>query len=61
MRTKFSLALALCHDADLILLDEPTAGRADRGGILRVPGPRASSRFRGGFVFSYHRLAYEEP
>jgi ABC-2 type transport system ATP-binding protein len=26
MRTKFSLALALCHDADLILLDEPTAG-----------------------------------
>lgn len=26
MKTKFSLALALCHDADLILLDEPTSG-----------------------------------
>lgn len=26
MRMKFSLALALAHDADLILLDEPTAG-----------------------------------
>ena len=26
MKTKFSLALALCHDAELILLDEPTSG-----------------------------------
>jgi ABC-2 type transport system ATP-binding protein len=26
MKMKFSLALALCHDADLILMDEPTAG-----------------------------------
>jgi ABC-2 type transport system ATP-binding protein len=26
MKTKFSLALALSHDADLIILDEPTAG-----------------------------------
>ena len=26
MKTKFALALALSHDADLILLDEPTAG-----------------------------------
>jgi ABC-2 type transport system ATP-binding protein len=26
MKAKFSLALALCHDADLILLDEPTSG-----------------------------------
>jgi ABC-2 type transport system ATP-binding protein len=26
MKTKFSLALALCHEADLILLDEPTSG-----------------------------------
>lgn len=26
MKTKFSLALALCHNADFIVLDEPTAG-----------------------------------
>jgi len=26
MKMKFSLALALAHDADLILMDEPTAG-----------------------------------
>jgi ABC-2 type transport system ATP-binding protein len=26
MKTKFSLALALCHEAELILLDEPTSG-----------------------------------
>jgi ABC-2 type transport system ATP-binding protein len=26
MKTKFSLALALCHEPDLILLDEPTSG-----------------------------------
>jgi ABC-2 type transport system ATP-binding protein len=26
MKTKFALALALSHDADLIILDEPTAG-----------------------------------
>jgi len=26
MRTKFALALALAHDADLLLLDEPTTG-----------------------------------
>ncbi len=26
MKTKFSLALALCRDAELILLDEPTSG-----------------------------------
>ena len=26
MRTKFALALALAHDADLLVLDEPTAG-----------------------------------
>jgi ABC-2 type transport system ATP-binding protein len=26
MKTRFSLALALSHDADLIILDEPTAG-----------------------------------
>ena len=26
MKMKFSLALALCHDADLLVLDEPTSG-----------------------------------
>lgn len=26
MKMKFSLALALCHDADLLILDEPTSG-----------------------------------
>jgi ABC-2 type transport system ATP-binding protein len=26
MKMKFALAVALCHDADLILMDEPTAG-----------------------------------
>jgi ABC-2 type transport system ATP-binding protein len=26
MKTKFALAVALCHDADFILMDEPTSG-----------------------------------
>lgn len=26
MKTRFALALALCHDADLVLMDEPTTG-----------------------------------
>ncbi|QSQ08722.1 ABC transporter ATP-binding protein YtrB [Koleobacter methoxysyntrophicus] len=55
MQMKFSLALALSHDADLIILDEPTSGLDPvfRNGILDILADLIQDENKG-VLFSTH-------
>lgn len=55
MQMKFSLALALSHDADLIILDEPTSGLDPvfRSGILDILADLIQDENKG-VLFSTH-------
>lgn len=55
MQIKFSLALALSHDADLIILDEPTSGLDPvfRSGILDILADLIQDENKG-VLFSTH-------